>query len=112
MWLSNVEQLYVRRCEYRDSRTGHEIVGDLLAGSHPMWEQRTLQVAEPVTPGQVVALLPHSAKPLGLSPLLTVAPCEQCRRDDLFVLDSLADSAALRARSMQDHEMTLSVADM
>jgi hypothetical protein len=52
------EQLYFRGCQFRSARAGFEISAELLAGAHPMWEPRTSQVAVPIAPGQVVALLP------------------------------------------------------
>lgn len=108
VWLSTVDHLYVRSCQYWGDPPSLEISGSLLTGAHPVWERRTVPITDPMTPERVVALLPSNSQPLSLHPLVTVAACTECRREEAFVLDQIDENRAI-ARSIRDHSRIMTL---
>ena len=108
VWLSTIDHLYVRSCQYVGDPLRLEVRGDLLNGAHPTWERRAVTVAEPIAPSRVVALLPSSARPMSLHPFVSVVACPRCKRDEAYVLDRV-DGLRATSRSIRDHELEITL---
>ena len=106
-WFGSLQLVYVQRCEYLSS--GAAVAsGLLLRGAHPAYEHIRLPVTEPLRPSRTYALDGRAAEPLALGPLLTVQRCDQCRREETYVLERQQPNGDLKARSLRDHEIVVS----
>ena len=86
-WLSNSRWVGVSRCEYTDQ--GHVLRARVLRGSDAQWIRDSIPVDTPAVPGSVLAIDSETEEALDMSQLARMVDCEDCRRDELFLLDSV-----------------------
>lgn len=105
-WLSDLDIVYVRRCEYTSTHAGFQVHAARLHGAHPTWEPVMFSTVEPVAPDQVVVLSNSEPHPLRLDPFMVVNACSECRREELYILDrAWSDSGRLRSVSVRNHQI-------
>jgi hypothetical protein len=91
-WLVISRWIGVTRCEYTEE--GHVLRARVLRGSDAQWIGDSIRVEKPAVPGSVLAIDSESDETLDMSALARLVECEGCRRDELFILDSVGITSA------------------
>ena len=107
-WLSGIDIVYVRRCEYENPQAGFEVTAARLHGAHPSWEPVTFRSADPIARGHVIARNVSARQPLNLDPWMVVSSCPECLREELYILDrAWPDDGRLRSLSVRNHHLDI-----
>ncbi|MDB4818321.1 type I restriction-modification system subunit M [Acidimicrobiales bacterium] len=96
----------VQRCDYIGP--GYLVEAQRLNGSHPEWEKHTFESAEPIKPGGVYLSAPGLRQYLPLSPFASVKGCDECGRDEFYILDKVNGPNRLEAISILGHRINVS----
>ncbi|OOC52453.1 hypothetical protein NOSIN_00220 [Nocardiopsis sinuspersici] len=104
-WLSSIRWFWVERCEYLNE-SSFRIVGLQLRGSHPSWEPLEQLETYPLRPGRIYVDSRLSRQPVDLWPLAMVRLCQECRTQELFLLDQMVSGQAI-LRSLEEHPLEI-----